>query len=193
MPGLSAKSALGHHARLLLRAMHAAYVAACRITLVASACLRTVPGKLLSGRDKCLPLLQQAQPGEAGLTCMAMLASYHRCLVNLSALRRSLALPARDLNLAQLVRVAGKMSMSCRPRRLDALRLPELRTPVILQWQTDRYVVLKAVRGGQLILHDPASGVAQVSLDEARQAFTGIVLECEPLGASGRERESWVR
>jgi ABC-type bacteriocin/lantibiotic exporter with double-glycine peptidase domain len=149
--------------------------------------------QLLPGVSKHLPLLYQSQPGESGLTCMAMMANYHRCSFELPAVRHWLALPARDLNLAQLVRVAGKMSMSCRPRRVNAARLPDVRTPVILRWHKDHYVVLKRVQGQQLILHDPATGCITVSFEQAMNAFSGIVLECEPLSEFGKYTQSWVR
>ena len=193
MPGLSGKSRWGMPAHYLLQGLQSLGADLRRAALALRSGFMNALGRLFPATVKCLPLLQQAQAGESGLSCMAMLAIYHRCPVNLPALRRHLVLSSQELNLAQLVRAAGKMAMSCRPRRINPARLSELRAPVILQWEQGRYVVLKRAQGSQLTLHDPATGVVTVSEAEAQRAFTGIIIECEPYRSFGRNVESWVR
>lgn len=193
MTSLFGKAAFGTQLHSLARAIQLVHFEVRCLGRAGSTGLRVCISKRFPGIAKHLPVLQQAQAGASGLTCMAMIAIYHRNNADLPGVQRKLALPAQELKLAQLVRVAGKMSMSCRPRRIPASRLAELRLPVILQWESGRYVVLKRVQGRQLSLHDPAAGMVTVSMEQALSAFAGIVLECEPLSEFGRYRESWVR
>ncbi len=193
MTGLFAKAVFGSHMQYLARATQLGHAEMTRIAQGVFTCFGGILNALLPGMAKHLPLLHQAQAGESGWTCMAMMAAYHQCSVDLPTVRRRLALPAQDLNLAQLVRVAGKMSMSCRPRRINPARLIELRAPVILQWPDDHYVILKRVQDRELSFHDPARGLVTLSLEQAMAEFSGIVLECESLSEFDKSRESWIR
>ena len=52
--------------------------------------------------------------------------------------------------------------------------------PCILHWDLNHFVVLKEVRRGQAVIHDPARGVRRIPLAEVSRHFTGVVLELSP-------------
>jgi len=59
--------------------------------------------------------------------------------------------------------------------------LPQLVLPCVLHWDLNHFVVLKEVRGGTAVIHDPARGVRRMPLAEVSRHFTGVVLELTPL------------
>src|SRR5262249_3999298 len=64
--------------------------------------------------------------------------------------------------------------------RLELEDLGYLKTPCILHWKMDHFVVLKKVTRKYIFLHDPAMGPRRVSHAEAGRYFTGVALELTP-------------
>ncbi|MEO7007934.1 MAG: peptidase domain-containing ABC transporter, partial [Caldimonas sp.] len=52
--------------------------------------------------------------------------------------------------------------------------------PCILHWDLNHFVVLKEIRRGRAVVHDPARGVRRLSMAEVSKRFTGIALELTP-------------
>lgn len=132
-----------------------------------------------TGRPR-LPLLLQTEATECGLACLAMVAGYHGHQTDLATLRRQHAVSLKGATLAQLIRIADRMKMATRPLRLDLADLRKLRLPAILHWDLNHFVVLKAVRGNRIVVHDPGRGERRLSLDEVSPHFTGVALELTP-------------
>ena len=82
--------------------------------------------------------------------------------------------------LAQLIGIANALGLASRPLRLDLEDLAQLRTPCILHWNLNHFVVLKKVTRRGIRIHDPASGVRHVAMDEISRCFTGVALELWP-------------
>src|SRR5699024_4479924 len=67
-----------------------------------------------------------------------------------------------------------------RPLRLDLDELDQLKTPCILHWDLNHFVVLKRATSRHVIVHDPARGEHKLSLKEASDHFTGVAMELSP-------------
>jgi ATP-binding cassette, subfamily B, bacterial CvaB/MchF/RaxB len=132
------------------------------------------------GFGKKLSLVLQTEGAECGLACLAMIATYHGYKTDLPSLRRKFTVSLKGLNLAQLVQVAGRMNLSCRPLRVDMQALERVNLPAILHWNLNHYVVLKQIKGDKIIVHDPAAGLQTLSMEEASKHFTGVAVEVEP-------------
>ena len=132
------------------------------------------------GFSKKLPLLLQTEAAECGLACLAMVAAYHGYKTDLQHLRRRFTVSLKGLNLSQVIQVAGRMNLSCRPMRLDLEGLHQLVMPAVLHWNLNHYVVLKQVKGNRVTVHDPAMGLQTMTLQEASKHYTGVALELEP-------------
>ena len=63
---------------------------------------------------------------------------------------------------------------------LDLDELPMLRTPCVLHWDMNHFVVLKSIGRGGAVVHDPAVGVRRLSLAQLSRHFTGVALELVP-------------
>jgi ATP-binding cassette subfamily B protein RaxB len=127
-----------------------------------------------------LPLIRQSQAAECGLACLGMIASYHGHEIDMITLRRQFPTSLKGATLSDVIGIAQQLNMSSRALRVDLEELSKLRTPCILHWELNHFVVLKKVRGNKITLHDPARGIREVTFKEASNTFTGVALELVP-------------
>ncbi len=127
-----------------------------------------------------LPMILQTEAAECGLACMAMIAAHHGLRSDLPTLRQRFSLSLKGATMADLVRLAGHLQLNARALRAEMEHLPELALPCVLHWDLNHFVVLKEVRRGVAVIHDPARGVRRLPLAEVSRHFTGVVLELTP-------------
>ncbi len=127
-----------------------------------------------------LPMVYQTEAAECGLACLAMIAGYHGAQIDMPALRQRFSLSLRGATLAHVIKFAGALELTGRPLRVELEDLGYLKTPCILHWKMDHFVVLKKVTRKYIFLHDPAMGPRRVSHAEAGRYFTGVALELTP-------------
>jgi len=127
-----------------------------------------------------LPLIRQSQATECGLACLGMIANYYGHEIDMITLRRRFATSLKGATLADVIAMAQQLNMSSRALRIDLDELSRLRTPCILHWELNHFVVLKKVQGNKVTLHDPARGIRVMTLKEVSTAFTGVALELIP-------------
>jgi len=132
------------------------------------------------GGGPLLPMVMQAEAAECGLACVAMVAGYHGRLTDLVALRQRVPISTKGMTLGDALSAARTLGLTGRGLRLEPEALHALRTPAILHWDMNHFVVLKAVRGDRVVLHDPARGERRMSLAELATHFTGVALELTP-------------
>jgi ATP-binding cassette subfamily B protein RaxB len=130
--------------------------------------------------EQKLPMVFQTEAAECGLACLAMIAGYHGLQIDLPALRQRFSLSMRGATLAHVIRFASALELSGRPLRVELEDLGYLKTPCILHWKMDHFVVLKKVTRKYIFLHDPSMGPRRLSFAEASRYFTGVVLELTP-------------
>ena len=127
-----------------------------------------------------LPVMLQAEAAECGLACLAMVAGYHGYYASLPELRRKFTVSLKGVNLKSLTLIADQLGMSGRALKLDIEDLKQLKTPAILHWGLNHFVVLKKVKRKTIIIHDPAKGKRTMRLDDVSKHFTGVALELTP-------------
>ncbi|GFE88590.1 peptidase domain-containing ABC transporter [Steroidobacter agaridevorans] len=129
-----------------------------------------------------LPMYLQTEAAECGLACLAMIAGYYGSESDLGDLRRRLAISLKGVNLQDLMSMADRVGFASRPVRLELDELVRLKTPCILHWDLNHFVVLDEVSGDRVIVHDPAVGVRRLPLPQVSRHFSGIALELTPVG-----------
>jgi ATP-binding cassette subfamily B protein RaxB len=142
----------------------------------------TIADGLNLGLGRRLPMILQTEAAECGLACLAMLAGYLGHNTDLAALRRRFGLSLRGARLGDLMRVGEHLGLAARPLRLELGELPLLRTPCILHWDLNHFVVLKSVGVNSAVIHDPSVGVRRMPLSAVSKHFTGVALELTPTG-----------
>ncbi|HEA19211.1 MAG TPA: peptidase domain-containing ABC transporter [Pseudoalteromonas prydzensis] len=133
----------------------------------------------LSGMNR-LPLIHQSTSAECGLACLAMISNYFGNRIDLIELRRKHSLSIRGMKLKTLVDLAIELELGSRVLRCGLEELAALRTPCILHWGFNHFVVLKKVTSKWIEIHDPSVGFRRVLLEEVSREFTGIAIELTP-------------
>ena len=115
--------------------------------------------RLNTGWRKKLPLVLQSEASECGLASLCMVASHFGHRSDLAELRRRYGMSLKGATLRELIRIADHMGFATRPLRLELEELGQLRTPCILHWDLNHFVVLERVTDKAVTIHDPAVGV----------------------------------
>ena len=139
-----------------------------------------IDGLRLGLVSRRLPMILQTEAAECGLACLAMVAAHHGLRSDLPTLRQRFSVSLKGATMADLVRLADRLQLNARALRAEMEHLPELALPCVLHWDLNHFVVLKEVRRGVAVIHDPARGVRRLPLAEVSKHFTGIVLELAP-------------
>ena len=132
------------------------------------------------GWRRKLPMMLQNEAAECGVACLAMLASYHGHDVDLAGLRRRFPTSLKGATLARVMNMAGQLGLTCRSLKLDLDELAQLKTPCVLHWDLNHFVVLKRVGSRHAVIHDPARGIRKLRLKDVSEHFTGVALELDP-------------
>jgi ATP-binding cassette subfamily B protein RaxB len=132
------------------------------------------------GTGRTLPVMLGAEAAECGLVCLTMIGRYHGHNVDLNGLRQRFSISLAGASLKSIMDQADFMSFATRALRLELEDLGKVKTPAILHWDMDHYVVLKSVRGDKVTIHDPARGARTMPLKEVSKHFTGVALEITP-------------
>jgi ATP-binding cassette subfamily B protein RaxB len=142
----------------------------------------------LHGRSR-MPALLQNEASECGLACLAMIASFHGHRIDLNTLRRRYPVSLNGVTLRGLIHVANQMHLASRSLRFEMDDIGLLNVPAIVHWDLNHFVVLKAVTPRGIVVHDPATGVKNYTLAEARKHLTGIALELSPADGFAAKNE----
>ena len=150
--------------------------------------VQQLASRLHLGLRKRVPQIIQTEAAECGLACLAMVCGWFGLHTDLLSLRQRFDVSSRGVTLRTLMAVAGALNLKSRALQLDIDQLGALKTPAILHWDMNHFVVLVAVRGQRVIIHDPAAGRRVLSLNEVSQHFTGVALELWPDGEFTRQK-----
>ena len=124
-----------------------------------------------------LPDIRQATASECGLACVVMVANYLGVGADLVELRKTNQVSMNGSTLKGIAEICNRLRLSSRAVRCRVDELSQLRTPCLLHWSLNHFVVLKRVSRKHLILHDPARGVVKERYAQAAEGFTGVALE----------------
>lgn len=127
-----------------------------------------------------VPIVIQTETAECGLACLAMICHYHGLQIDLLNLRSKYGYSTRGVTLANLIRIAESLNLKSRAISLDIEEIILLKTPCILHWDLDHFVVLVSANSKYITIHDPAFGRKKISYSEASNHFTGISLDLWP-------------
>lgn len=122
----------------------------------------------------------QSEAAECGLASLAMVADAHGMRIGLPEMRRRFPMSLKGAKLGHLIHIAQRLGFSTRPLRLDMEDLGKLKSPCILHWDLNHFVVLAKVGKSKVTILDPAIGERRLSFAEVSDHFTGVALELTP-------------
>ena len=124
-----------------------------------------------------VPVILQSEAPECGIACLAMVASFHGHLTDLSAMRTRLSPSLKGVTLKHLSQAAESMGLVARGVQAPLEALGKLTLPAVLHWDMNHFVVLTKISGKYLTVHDPARGMRRLILPEVSKHYTGIAME----------------
>ncbi|PZP20741.1 peptidase domain-containing ABC transporter [Pseudomonas kuykendallii] len=127
-----------------------------------------------------LPLIRQSEVSECGLACLAMIAGFYNYRTDLTNLRSKNFLSLKGINLKGLSSIASELGLMTRALQLEIENIRNVKTPAVLHWNLNHFVVLKSATDKKITIHDPASGVKSYTYEQFSRHFTGIALEVWP-------------
>ena len=136
--------------------------------------------ELQFGFGRQVPIVLQSEAAECGLACLAMIMGYHGHPIDIATFRRQQGTSSQGCTLQELTAIAGRVGFNSRAVRLDLEDLDKLSLPCVLHWGMNHFVVLTAIKGRTVTLHDPSTGRRTVSQAELSREFTGVALELTP-------------
>ena len=129
---------------------------------------------------KSVPVILQSEAPECGIACLAMIASYHGHLTDLSAMRLRLSPSLKGVTLMHVSQVAESMGLAARGVQAPLEGLHKLQLPAVLHWDMNHFVVLTKVTGKHIYVHDPGRGKRKLAIAEASRHYTGVSMEFTP-------------
>lgn len=126
-----------------------------------------------------LPMIMQDEIAECGHACVAMISNFFGHKIDLYGIRQLNKPSVNGVTLKNINQLCEQLGFKTRALRVSLDDINLIKTPAILHWNMNHFVVLKQVKKNKVIIHDPAIGIRACSLDELSQSFTGVVLEIE--------------
>ena len=129
---------------------------------------------------KRVPVILQMTPRECGAACLAMVLTYYGRETTINESRKFLQ-TGRDGLTARAIAQAGRdLGLRVRAFSLEPASLAEVRTPAIVHWNFDHFMVLERWSPKAVEVVDPAMGRRRLTPQEFSTGFTGVVLAMEP-------------
>src|SRR5581483_6774972 len=109
------------------------------------------------GRRRVPPLLQMTEV-ECGLTCLAMMLSYHGRKTSVSELRARFGGGRDGFSALGIVKAARTFGMRVRAISLQHSEFNHVTLPAIVHWQFNHFLVLERWSPKGVVVVDPAGG-----------------------------------
>ncbi len=135
--------------------------------------------RLHFNRPPKLPVILQDEIAECGHACVAMVSQFFGNILSLHELRKINKPALSGVSLRDIKSLLEQLHLKSRALRVPLGEVQYIKTPAILHWNMNHFVVLKRVKKNKIIIHDPAIGMRTCSYEEFSQSFTGIALEIE--------------
>ena len=134
-----------------------------------------------NNKPKKVPLILQRQALECGAACLAMILKFYKKHVPLEKLRQKTYISRDGSTALNLILAAKKYDLIANGYRLTLNQLQQkIKTPCILHWNFNHFVVLKGFKKNVALINDPAFGEYSINLDDFKKSFTGICLTFSP-------------
>lgn len=135
--------------------------------------------KKISAQPK-VPVILQTEAADCSIACLGMVASYYGHCSSMHELRQTISVGLNGINLRGLLQFSKQLNLNARAVRIELGDLKKIKTPAILHWGFNHFVVLREITKNSVLINDPSIGECRYSLDYVSKKFTGIAVELYP-------------
>lgn len=125
----------------------------------------------------------QENTNDCGIACLVMIASHYKHVTTVQKLSALINNNSAALSAQDIIFLAETLGFDSRVLRLEPEEISELKTPCMLHWKMNHFVVLESISCGRYNIVDPSRGRRKASLSEINNFFTGVAVEFTPTAA----------
>jgi len=132
---------------------------------------------------------------ECGAASLSIIFAFFGQHVALEQMRIETGVSRDGCSAGNIMRAAQRFGLKCRGFRKEPDALRSIKTPCIIHWNFNHFVVFEGIRGESAYINDPAFGRRRVSLDELDECFTGVILTFEKTDnfVVGKQPKSFIQ
>ena len=112
------------------------------------------------------PIIYQSEACECGAAALAAVLLYYGKYVPLAKLREDTGVSRDGCSAGSIYRASKKHGLSCNGYRKEPKDLKTIKTPCILHWEFNHFVVFEGFKGNYVYINDPAFGRRKLSFEE---------------------------
>lgn len=132
--------------------------------------------------------VQQAEHSECGLASIVMLMQYYGSSTNLMNLRNHYGVPRGGYKVAELVSILKDHQFETKAYKTTA-SFNELPLPCLAYWNNNHYLVIEKATQKRVLICDPATGRRWISMEEAQNNFSNIIIHVTKAGPQVKEKK----
>lgn len=126
------------------------------------------------------PTIFQMEGTECGAASLAMIMAYYGKHIPLDKVRVDTGVSRDGCKASKILQGARIYGFDTQGRRLGLNILLEAKTPCIIHWNFNHFVVFEGIKRGHAYINDPAQGRRRLTIEELDEAFTGVALFLTP-------------
>lgn len=126
---------------------------------------------------KRISVVIQKEKNQCGVACILMVLRYAGVKLSLPEISSKFNFKEEGVSAQRLIEVAKSYNVDAQLVKFKPRGLEELTLPCILHWGHNHFVVLKEIKKGRYIIHDPERGRLKLKSTELREKLTGFALE----------------
>ncbi len=125
------------------------------------------------------PTVFQMEATECGAASLAMILSYYGKSLPLEKLRIDCGVSRDGCNAKNILKGARKHNLIAKGFKKGFEALLSSKTPIIIHWNFDHFVVFEGIKNGYAYINDPAEGRRKLTIEDLDDGYTGVTLEFE--------------
>lgn len=132
--------------------------------------------------------VQQAEHSECGLASIVMLMQYYGSSTNLMKLRNHYGVPRGGYKVGELVSILKDHQFETKAYKTTA-SFTEMPLPCLAYWNNNHYLVIEKATKKRVLICDPATGRRWISMEEAQNNFSNIIIHVTEAGLQVKEKK----